>query len=53
MELPSSLVASQIERGSIFHSTIFEDIDHGKFFIISGIDFTTSCGTTLLWRHLN
>lgn len=37
MELPSSLVASQIERGSIFHSTIFEDIDHGKFFIIIGV----------------
>ena len=38
MDLPSSLIASQIRRGSIFHSTFFEDIDHGKFFIIMGVD---------------
>ncbi|MBD9177580.1 MAG: hypothetical protein EGP82_00105 [Odoribacter splanchnicus] len=37
MELPVSLLAASIKRGSILHSTIFENIDHGKFFVIIGI----------------
>lgn len=37
MEIPSLLIESQIERGTILHSTMFEDIDHGKFFVIVGV----------------
>ena len=33
MDLPISLV---IQRGCILHSTMFDDIDHGKFFVIIG-----------------
>ena len=35
MILPNSLL---IKRGVILHSTIFEYIDHGKFFVIIGED---------------
>lgn len=37
MEIPSSLIELQIERGTILHSTMFENIDHGKFFVIVGV----------------
>lgn len=37
MEIPSLLIESQIERGTILHSTMFENIDHGKFFVIVGV----------------
>ena len=37
MELPHSLHRHFIERGSILHSEIFEDIDHGKFFAVMGV----------------
>lgn len=37
MELPVSLHESFIQRGSILHAAIFEDIDHGKFFAVMGI----------------
>lgn len=37
MELPISVLENSIERGTILHSTMFENIDHGKFFIVMGI----------------
>jgi len=37
MEIPSLLIESQIERGTILHSTMFENIDHGKFLVIVGV----------------
>ena len=37
MELPSILIDSAIRRGQIFHSSIFDDIDHGKFFVVIGV----------------
>lgn len=37
MELPNSLIEGSIKRGDILHSTIFEEIDHGKFFAVIGI----------------
>lgn len=37
MDLPNALIRNSIERGAILHSTMFEDIDHGKFFVIIGI----------------
>lgn len=37
MDLPSSLITNiVVGRGSILHSESFEDIDHGKFFVIIG-----------------
>lgn len=38
MEIPSTIIDSQIDRGTILHSTMFENIDHGKFFVIVGIN---------------
>lgn len=37
MILPTSLYEGFIKRGSILHSEIFEDIDHGKFFAVIGV----------------
>ena len=37
MELPANLIESSITRGTILHSTIFEEIDHGKYFVIIGV----------------
>lgn len=37
MDLPISLLENSIKRGTILHSTIFENIDHGKFFVVMGI----------------
>lgn len=37
MELPDSVHDTYVRRGSVLHSTMFEDIDHGKFFVIIGV----------------
>lgn len=37
MEIPTSLIESKLDRGTILYSTMFEDIDHGKFFVIVGV----------------
>ena len=37
MDLPINLIESRITRGAILHSEMFEEIDHGKFFVIVGI----------------
>lgn len=37
MELPGNLIEFGITRGTILHSTIFEEIDHGKFFVVMGV----------------
>lgn len=37
MEIPLDTLAGSIGRGSILHSTMFEDIDHGKFFVVIGV----------------
>lgn len=38
MKMPRSLIESQVVRGTILHSTMFENIDHGKFFVIVGVN---------------
>ena len=51
MEIPSTLIENQLHRGTILHSTMFENIDHRKFFAIVGINqeyvagffFITTC----------
>ena len=35
--MPFKVLEQNICRGAILHSDIFEDIDHGKFFVIMGI----------------
>lgn len=37
MEFPVSSLERFICRGAILHSDMFEDIDHGKFFVIAGV----------------
>lgn len=37
MEIPSTLIELKLCRGTILHSTMFENIDHGKFFVIVGV----------------
>ena len=48
MILPSSLHENFIKRGTILHSEIFEDIDHGKFFAVMGISEGHSLNITKL-----
>lgn len=38
MNIGSSVAAISIRSGTVFHSTIFEEIDHGKFFVVIGED---------------
>lgn len=44
MELPSVLIGDTIRRGQIFHSSIFQDINHGKFFVVIGVTETEVAG---------
>ena len=37
MEFPIEFLETHITRGAILHSTMFEDIDHGKFFVVMGV----------------
>lgn len=33
-----------IKRGAILHSTMFDDIDHGKFFVVIGVSESSIAG---------
>lgn len=45
MNLPPELIVTHyIKRGAILHSTMFDYIDHGKFFVIIGISKDTVAG---------
>lgn len=37
MELPDKLKQLIISRGTILHYANFENIDHGKFFVVLGV----------------
>lgn len=37
MELPASIIEETIKRGTILLSSIFEEIDHCKYFVIIGV----------------
>lgn len=37
MDFPVDSIASQIKRGTILHSNMFENIGHGKFFVVIGV----------------
>lgn len=44
MEIPVSLLEDNIRRGTILHSTFFEEIGHGKFFAVMGISQDSVAG---------
>ena len=53
MELPLNLLGNAIERGVILHSTIFEDIDHGKFFLVMGVTEDSIVGFFFINSNIN
>lgn len=53
MELPDSLISSYITRGTILHSTMFKDIDHGKYFVIIGINKDYVAGFFFINSNIN
>ena len=53
MEIPNSLIATQVERGTIMHSTMFKNIDHGKFFVIIGISEEYIAGVFFINSNIN
>lgn len=53
MEIPNSLIVSQIDRGTILHSTMFENIDHGKFFVIVGVNADYVAGFFFINSNVN
>lgn len=53
MEIPSILIESQIDRGTILHSTMFENIDHGKFFVIIGVSDNYVAGFFFINSNVN
>lgn len=45
MIIPRSLIGRHgIKRGAILHSAMFNDIDHGKFFVVIGVSETAVAG---------
>ncbi len=53
MEIPGPLIESQIDRGTILHSTMFENIDHGKFFVIIGVNEEYVAGFFFINSNIN
>lgn len=53
MEIPKSLIESKIDRGTILHSTMFENIDHGKFFVIVGVNADYVAGFFFFNSNIN
>jgi len=53
MKLPSKLLGEQVKRGVILHSTIFENIDHGKFFVVIGVTDTCAVGFFYINSHIH
>lgn len=53
MELPAIICGQAIERGSILHSEIFDDIDHGKFFIVMGVTEDAIVGFFFINSQIN
>lgn len=53
MDLPLELAENLIERGVILHSDIFQDIDHGKFFVVIGVDEDFVAGFFFINSNIN
>lgn len=53
MELPIELYEKEVRRGRIIHSYNFENIDHGKFFVIIGITQDSIVGFFFINSNIN
>ncbi len=54
MDIPIDILAkSGIQRGTILHSTLFEYIDHGKFFVIVGVTKNSVAGYFFVNSNIN
>ena len=53
MELPLKAIELQIDRGAILHSTMFKNIDHGKFFVIIGVNKDFVAGFFFINSNIN
>lgn len=53
MDLPQSLRNSIFERGAILHYAGFENIDHGKFFVILGVYDNKIAGFSFINSNIN
>lgn len=53
MDIPKSLLSSSIVRGIILHSTMFDYIDHGKFFVIVGVSDDEVAGFFFINSKIN
>lgn len=53
MDLPQTLIENNIDRGTILHSTMFKNIDHGKFFAIIGISEEYVAGFFFINSNIN
>lgn len=53
MDLPVSLITDVIRRGTILHSYMFEEIDHGKFFVVIGINEEFVAGFFFINSRIN
>lgn len=53
MEIPAALTESVIRRGTILHSDMFEQIDHGKFFVIMGVSEDHIVGFFFINSNIN
>lgn len=53
MNVPETLLAEQVDRGTILLSNIFDDIDHSKFFVIIGVSETHVAGFFFINSNIN
>lgn len=53
MDLPKKLLEAEIDRGTILHSTMFKNIDHGKFFVVIGISVDFVAGFFFINSNIN
>lgn len=53
MQLPDELVRKQVERGAIFLSGIFLNIDHPKFFVVVGVSADAVAGFFFVNSNIN
>ncbi|MDY3104875.1 MAG: hypothetical protein SOW45_09270 [Prevotella sp.] len=53
MDIPKSLLLNNIGRGVILHSTIFDSIDHGKFFVVVGVTDSEVAGFFFINSNIN
>ena len=53
MDIPASLIESNIRRGAILHSDMFEEIGHGKFFVVMGVTKDFIAGFFFINSNIN